>query len=135
MSTEICGCGLEAWWHRLLGFLALAAGILPDQPSAHTSGCNCPTRLGWGAGCGWGLVLCRPHRVLASSDTQHGSGRQRRRNERPGGGRLWDVPGMSLSSDFLAFPSSTAKPKEEAGSAVATPCLNQADPPHTCFYF
>lgn len=135
MSTEVCGCGLEAWGHQLLGFLALAAGILPDQPSAHTSGYNCPKLLGWGAGCGRGLVLCRPHRVLAFLDTQHGSGRQRGRNERPGGGRMWDVPGMSLSSDFLALPSSSAKLKEEAGSPVATLCLNQADPPHTCFYF
>lgn len=135
MSAEVGGCGLGVWWHQLLGFLAPAAGILPGQPSVHTSGCNCPKLLGWGAGCGWRLVLCRPHRVLAFSDTQYGSGRQRRRKERPVGGRMWDVPSMSLSSDFLALPSTSENPKEEAGGTLATPCLNLADLLHTCFYF
>lgn len=82
MSAEVGGCGLGARWHQLLGFLAPAASIIPGQLSSHTSGCNYLKLLGWGPGCGWSFVLCRPHRGLACSGTPRGSGRQRRKKER-----------------------------------------------------
>lgn len=82
------------------------------------------------------LGCCADHTGSLLALVLHVGQEGRGEKERHVGGRMWDVPSTSLSSeDFLAFPSNSERPKEEADCTLATPRLNQADPLHTCFYF
>lgn len=139
VSAEVGGCVLGAGWHQLLGFLALAA-ILPGRHPSWPAQCtHIWMQLSEAAGVGprlW-LELCAVQTTQSSCLLWYPMWvRKAEEKERHVGGRMWDVPSTSLSSeDFLAFPNKSESPKEEADCTRATPSLNQADPQHTCFYF
>lgn len=139
MSAEVGGCGLGAW----MAPVAKLSSPGCQHPSWPAQCTHIWRQLSEAAGVGprlW-LELCAvqttqgPHLLwyLLHVDQE---GRGERKKERHVGGRMWDALSTSLSSeDFLAFPSESESPREEADCTLATPCLNQAEPQHTCFYF